>query len=137
MRNPIIKLTSKNKGERTDKVAARVRDIVSRALLEETVLMQDGKEYSVTVSDVRVSPDLRHAEIYAAPLGADIPPGFAEALNANAQEFNRIVAKELKTKYTPRLVFKADYGFENADKLRNVFHKIEHEGESGESGPDA
>ena len=135
MRNPIIKLKSKGKGERTDRVAARVRDIVARALLEETVLMQDGKEYSVTVSDVRVSPDLRHAEIYAAPLGADIPPGFEEALNGKAQEFNRIVAKELKTKYTPRVLFRADYGFENADKLRNVFNKIE--GESGDGGADA
>lgn len=131
MQNRLIKVKkNRNSGSRTDKVASRVREIISRALLEESVLMGALAETPVTVSSVNISPDLKHATVFVLPLGQDIPDGFEKAMNELSPEFNRIIASQLTSKYTPRVLFRADFGFERASKLHSMINKVAYESNS-------
>lgn len=125
MQQRLIKVKkNNNSGSRTDRVAARVRKILSQAFLEDNILLSSLSETPVTISSVNVSPDLKNATVFVVPLGLDIPDGFEQAMNAAAPEFNRVIARELKTKYTPRVHFKADYTFERASKLHSMMNNL-------------
>ena len=74
----------------------------------------------VSVTTVRVSPDLRNAIVFALPLGGINTDAVVEALNRNQGELRHLVTKGLKLKHAPELKFLADRSFDQMkgfDKL--------------------
>ena len=77
----------------------------------------------VTVGEVRCSPDLRHANVFVAPLGDDSKAGresLAAALNRAAAFLRGRLGREIEMKFTPQLHFIADRSYDEAtaiDKL--------------------
>jgi len=69
---------------------------------------------SVTVTEVRVSPDLQNATVYIVPLGGEHLPETLEALKERSWYFRRELAHQLKTRIVPRLVFQPDLSFDQA-----------------------
>src|SRR5438046_5790724 len=63
---------------------------------------------TITVTEVRVSPDLQNATVYVLPLRGRQIPETLTALKERAWFFRREVAHQLKTRVTPRLIFQAD-----------------------------
>ncbi len=77
---------------------------------------------SVTVTEVRISPDLRNATAYVMPLGgADIPTVVKE-LNAHNHFFKNVIAHEVVMRYVPQLHFSADTSFDYAEKIERILH---------------
>lgn len=72
---------------------------------------------SVTVSEVRVSPDLRHAQAYVMPLGGQDAEGVIAALNRCAGHLRGEIAGAVRLKYLPRLHFHVDESFDEADRI--------------------
>lgn len=72
---------------------------------------------SLTVAEVRASPDLRHAVVYVAELGRPLGLETAAALTAEAPHLAGRLAREMRLRYAPRLRFVADSTFEEAAKL--------------------
>ena len=73
--------------------------------------------HSVSVTEVRMSPDLRHAMVFVKPLlGAD-EDVVLKALRTNTAYFQREVAGRLKLKYAPKLKFTGDESFDVAAKV--------------------
>ncbi len=76
----------------------------------------------ITVTQMVVSPDLRHAIAYVMPLGGKDLEGVVKELNIIAPKLRGEMSKGLRLKYVPVLKFKADTNFhtaENIDKLLN------------------
>ena len=72
---------------------------------------------AVSVTDVRLSPDLRHATVYVTPLlGAD-EEIVLKALRTNTAYFQREVAGRLKLKYAAKIRFLADESFDEASRI--------------------
>ncbi len=76
---------------------------------------------AVTVTEVRVSPDLRNATAFVMPLGggantADV----VEALNRAAPFVRRQIGKAVKLKYLPSLNFVADRSFDEAGRIDDL-----------------
>lgn len=72
---------------------------------------------SVTVGEVRCSPDLRHANIYCIPLGdrdAERAKAVCEGLNRAAAFLRGRLGKEIEMKFTPQLHFIADESYDSA-----------------------
>ncbi|WDI32651.1 30S ribosome-binding factor RbfA [Hyphococcus flavus] len=88
-------------------------EILQREPLRDPAL--DG--VSVTVSEVRVSPDLKQASIYAAPLGGTAQDDVVSALNRVAPYLRSLLGKKIDMKFTPALTFKSDDTFEEARKI--------------------
>lgn len=72
---------------------------------------------SVTVSEVRTSPDLKQASVYAAPLGGQAQAETIAALNRIAPYLRSLLGKKIQMKFTPALTFRSDETFEEARKI--------------------
>lgn len=80
---------------------------------------------SVTVSEVRVSPDMHNATVYVLPLGKDPDEEFEKSLNAISPQLRHDMCRELRMKYAPRLHFKFDHSFSEASKMDNLLHQAQ------------
>lgn len=88
-------------------------DIMQRESLREPAL----KGVSVTVSEVRMSPDLKQATAYAAPLGGVHQAEVIDALNRIAPYLRGLLGKKIDLKFTPALSFRSDETFAEAQKI--------------------
>ncbi len=78
----------------------------------------------VTVSEVKVSPDMKHATAYTVRLGGGDMTEMLESLNANADIFQRDIGHEIRMKFTPKVKFVEDNSFENAVKIDSILHNL-------------
>ncbi|MBT3359510.1 MAG: 30S ribosome-binding factor RbfA [Rhodospirillales bacterium] len=77
---------------------------------------------SVTVSEVRISPDLRNATVFVMPLGGDDVDGVVEALKRAGPFLRGEIARSVKLRYVPRLSFQADATFGQASLIDNLLN---------------
>jgi len=99
------------------RVGENVRHAVSAILTRGDVQDPDLDGKSVTVSEVRVSPDLRNATIFVMPLGGDPKFVVTKALNKNSAHIRGELSKVVHMKYMPRLKFKLDESFDEASHI--------------------
>ena len=80
---------------------------------------------SITVSEVRASPDLKIATAYVLPLGGGHREESIAALKRNKFELRRAISKETTLKFTPDLRFLIDETFDRMDETRRLFARDE------------
>jgi ribosome-binding factor A len=102
----------------------RVGELVRHALAEVLARGEAGPDLEgvlVSIAEVRMSGDLRHATVLVAPLGAPEPDAIVAALNRSAGFLRGRIAPALRQmKYMPDLKFRLDTRFEddsNIDRL--------------------
>ena len=84
---------------------------------------------SITVSEVRLSPDLKHATCFVEPLGAGVETAstagheseIIRALNAHAKFVRGQLGRRLDMKFTPDLKFRHDESFDAASHIYRLF----------------
>lgn len=102
------------------KVAERVRHILSELLARQEVHDDIVSAANISVTEVRMTPDLRSATAYVKPLlGAD-EDKIVTALRQNTAYLQREVAKRLGLKFAPKLKFRADESFDEADRIERL-----------------
>ncbi len=77
---------------------------------------------SVTVTEVRMSPDLRHAACFIQPLGGVHADQVVEALNRHAKFLRGRLGREIDMKFTPDLRFLHDESFDEAARMDVLFN---------------
>ena len=116
------------KGQRQLRVGEELRHVISAALqrggFDDPALMDSGL---ITVTEVRIAPDLKNATVFVMPLGGFNLKGVLHALNEHAFLFQKEIARQMKMKFTPRLMFKGDETFGEADKIERIIKKIHDE----------
>ena len=109
----------------------RVGEIVKKALVEifERVEIRDPalSGTSITISQVRVGPDLKLARVYIMPLGGHNQEKVLEGLERATVFLRRNVAERVALKYTPRLVFKVDNAFDSSQHIDKIFRSPEYQ----------
>ena len=75
---------------------------------------------SVTVSEVRISPDLKNASVYCLPLGGTNAEKIVAALNRVKAPVRGLLGRELTTRYTPSLAFELDTTFDYAENIDSL-----------------
>ncbi|ARE40474.1 Ribosome-binding factor A [Rhodovulum sp. P5] len=75
---------------------------------------------SITVGEVRTSPDLKVATAFILPLGGRGAEDALEALRRNKGELRRMVSKKLTLKFSPELRFALDQTFDQMDETRRL-----------------
>jgi ribosome-binding factor A len=88
-------------------------EILSRGEVSDPVL----ESHVVTVPEVRMSPDLKHATAYVMPLGGQDLPQVLAALDANRKFLRGQVARRVHLKFSPDLRFRADESFEAGARM--------------------
>ncbi len=74
----------------------------------------------VTVTEVRMSPDLRNANIFFTPLGGEGGPAILKALKRAAPFIRRRLAETIQLRVAPQLWFELDTSFETAGRIETV-----------------
>ncbi len=107
--------------QRQLRVGELIRRTLSEALSRGDIHDPDLNGMSITVGEVRATPDLRVATAYVLPLGGDKRDEAIEALKRNQHELRRVIAKSLSLKYAPELRFEIDDTFDRLDEARRLF----------------
>ena len=76
---------------------------------------------SVTLTEVRMSPDLRHAMCYVMPLGGDQAKEVVAALNRASRFLRGRLGPAVALKFTPDLKFVRDDSFDEASRMSRLF----------------
>lgn len=113
---------SENTGpsQRQLRVGELIRRTLSEALSRGEIYNETIAHMSITVGEVRVTPDLRVATVYVMPLGGQDVDIAIEALNHSKGELRRFLNKHVKLKYSPELRFVEDRTFAQMDETRRL-----------------
>ena len=98
-------------------IRRRLSDVLNRADVHDP----DLNRHSITVGEVRVSPDLKVATAYVLPLGGNDREGALLALRRNRGELRHLVSQGLALKFAPELRFAIDETFDRMDAARRLF----------------
>lgn len=109
--------TPETRSVRLLKVGEQVRHIISELLTRQEVRDEFLSARTVSITEVRMSPDLRHATVFIKPLlGAD-EPEVLKALRTHTAYFQKEVAGRIKLKYAAKVRFVADESFDEAGRI--------------------
>tara|TARA_B100000579_G_C22023181_1_gene484836 strand:- start:45 stop:416 length:372 start_codon:yes stop_codon:yes gene_type:complete len=111
-----------------------IRNLISDCLLKEDFYESNINSESITVSFVKMSKDLKIANVYFMPLGGKNKLNILESLNKNKFIFQKYLSKaKINSKFTPKLSFYLDDTFDEAEKIekllqnKNVIRDIKNE----------
>ena len=116
---------SKPRSQRQLKVGEEIRRILADAFLRGDFYVFGKASFSITVSEVRVSPDLKNASVYIMPLAGKKAQEVMEYMEAITPELRGIIAKKLQLRIVPRLRFVLDDSFEQAHRLNTLLNSPE------------
>ena len=109
--------TPENRSVRLLKVGEQVRHVLSDILQRGDVHDDVLATHLVSVTEVRMSPDLRHATVFVKPLLGKDEEVVIKALRTNTAYLQREVAHRVKMKYAARLKFLADESFDEGSHI--------------------
>lgn len=112
---------SKGPSQRQLRAGELVRHALVEILQREDLRNPVLANLSITVTEVRMTPDLKQATVFVAPLGASIDhekhPEIIKALGQAAPHLRHLLGKKVEMKFTPALIFRADESFAEARRI--------------------
>ena len=112
--------TGTGPSQRQLRVGELIRRTLSEVLTRAEVHDPELNRHSITVGEVRASPDLKVATAYVMPLGGQDAAGALAALRRNAPELRHLIARGMSLKYAPQLRFVLDETFDRMDDTRRM-----------------
>lgn len=129
--------TGRNRGpsQRQLRAGELVRHALSEVFNREELHDAELSKASITVSEVRMSPDLRHATCFVMPLaGRDVQP-VLDALRRRSAWFASQVARRIELKFAPRLQFEVDGSFDEAARIESLLRRADVAGDLAGARP--
>lgn len=125
---------SKGPSVRVLRVGEQVRHILSEILARGDVHDDMLTKHPVSITEVRMSPDLRHATAFVKPLLGKDEEAVLKALRTNTAYLQREVASRIRMKYAAKLKFLADESFDEASHIEKLLRdpKVARDLASGE-----
>jgi ribosome-binding factor A len=124
------------------RVGEQVRHALSEVLMRGDVHDDVLTTHPVSVTEVRMSPDLRHATVFVKPLLGKDEPVVLKALRTNTAYLQSEVARRVNLKYASKLKFLADESFDEGSHIDQLLRSpkvardLEGEGDEGPESAD-
>lgn len=112
--------TPETRSVRLLKVGEQVRHILSELLMRQVVHDEVLSAHTVSVTEVRMSPDLQHASVFVKALLGEDEEIVIKALRTNTAFFQREVAQRLRLKFAPKVKFLPDESFDTASRIESI-----------------
>lgn len=109
--------------QRQLRVGELIRRTLADVLNRGDVHDPDLNRMSITVSEVRTSPDLKIATAFVLPLGGEKRQEALDVLRRNKGELRRALSKQMTLKYAPDLKFVLDESFDRMDDTRRLLNR--------------
>jgi len=118
------------------RVGEQVRHILSDILARGDAHDELLTKHPVSITEVRMSPDLRHATVFVKPLLGNNEEAVLKALRTNTAWLQKSVAEKMSMKYAAKLKFLSDESFDEASHIEKLLRdpKVARDLESREEG---
>ncbi|MBK6895016.1 MAG: 30S ribosome-binding factor RbfA [Alphaproteobacteria bacterium] len=120
--------------QRQLRVGEQIRHILSETLqrghFQSEILIEEAG--LVTITEVRPSPDLKHARAYVMTLGGKQVEAILEALNDEARVFQKDIGRQSNLKFTPKIRFVTDDSFDQAQRIEELLRGTPSEKKAGD-----
>ena len=117
--------SSKGPSQRQLRVSEILRKALSEVFLRTDIADADLKGAVLTVSEVRVSPDLKNATVYLLPLGGRNQDAVLAALNRHKRFVRGELARKVDLRYMPDVTFELDRTFDRTGRLNELLRSPE------------
>jgi ribosome-binding factor A len=111
--------------QRQLRVGEELRHIIAGILSRGEIRDPDVEGTVITVTEVRTSPDLKHATAFVAPLGGGDVDAILSGLKRSAGYIRGQVSRQVRLRYTPQFVFELDTSFDTASHIDGLLHRPE------------
>jgi len=108
--------------QRQLKVGETLRRALAEIMLRGELHDDEISRASITVSEVRVTPDLRSAVVFVLPLGGFNSDAVLDALNRSKGEIRHLLGKKVPMKFSPDLNFQRDNSYDRMDEARRLLN---------------
>ena len=112
----------KGPSQRQLRVGEVLRHALSDILREKSIRDADLEGVSVTVTQVKPSPDMRHATVFVEPLGGRNADVVVAALNRHRGFLRGELGRTIELKFTPELRFVEDTSFAESERINRILH---------------
>jgi len=112
--------TPEGRSVRLLRVGEQVRHALSAILMRGDVHDETLASHLVSITEVRMSPDLRNATVFVKPLLGYDEAEVLAALKTHVRYLKGEVARRVNTKYAANLKFLADESFDEGDKIDSL-----------------
>ena len=119
--------TSTGSSQRQLRMGEELRHALAEVMARGDIRDPELRDATITVTEVRISPDLRSATVFVTPLGGEKMDEIVAALQRARGYFRAQIARSVEARFVPDLRFAPDRSFENAERVDQLLR----EGESG------
>jgi len=109
--------------QRQLRVGELLKQLLGNLFLKEEVALPSINTRVITVSEVRMSPDLKHAKVFVMPLGGKNSEFVLQSLINNSGLIKKQMSLSWKNKFLPNLHFVLDESFDYAEKIEKLIIK--------------
>lgn len=110
----------KGPSQRQLRVGEMLRHALSEILVRDEIRDADLAGVSVTITEVKPSPDMRHATVFCEPLGGKEAAKTVAALNRHKAYLRGEMGRMITLRFTPELRFVEDDSFAEADRIEKI-----------------
>lgn len=129
--------------QRQLRVGEELRHVLAQVLSRGELRDPDLVGRTITVTEVRISPDLKNATAFIVPLGGEHKAEVLKALKRCSAFLRGAIGHEVRLRVVPRLSFELDISFDHAQKIEEILHRpevlqdIRPAGDEDDEDPDA
>ncbi len=113
-------MSTKEPSQRQLRVGQEIKKIITSVLERGDLRSKEVREAIITVTEVRVSPDLKYATAYIMTLNGKNLGLVLEMLNEEAWIFKKQIGTKLQLRYTPDINFRVDDTFTEVDRIEKL-----------------
>ena len=117
-------MRSKKNGRTLSQRQLRVGEMIKQALgnifMRGEAKLPNIETNNITVTEVRMSPDLKTAKAFVLPLGGKNAKEVIDVLKDFSFIVRKVLSKKISMKFLPKLLFVKDESFEYAEKIENL-----------------
>jgi len=124
-RAPAAGEPDRGSGQRQRRVGEELRHLLSEILRGGVCRDPALREANITVTEVRLSPDLRNASVYVMPLGGANSAQIVAGLKRSTSFLRSLIAREVSLRHAPVLTFELDTTFDQAERISALLMRPE------------
>ena len=117
--------STKGASPRPLRVGEEMRRAIADIFIRSECRSPDLFDATITISEVRVAPDMKNATAFFMPLAGQDKEKLMKALKASSPEIRHLVSKRMKLRHTPKIHFALDESFEVAQKIDTLLKSPE------------
>ena len=109
--------------QRQLRVGELIKQSLGQIFLRDEAKVPNLETRNITVTEVRMSPDLKNAKAYVIPLGGKDTDKAVSLLTEFSHQIRKVLSKKVDMKFLPKVYFVGDKSFDYAEKIEKLIQK--------------